>query len=106
MHQTIKRVRAPVLDWENLHLGFLSGVMENNLSFMIYTGVLPGVVCNSPKSFILQFSCPRSNMTQTFNVKLARYYRTLITKSPTVGRVFAERNTSQSSLCCEIYSSK
>lgn len=32
-----------------------------------------------------------SNMTQTFNVKLARYYRTLITKSPTVGRVFTER---------------
>jgi len=31
-----------------------------------------------------------SNMMQTFNVKLARYYRTLITKSLTVGYVFTK----------------
>lgn len=34
---------------------------------------------------------PTSNMAQTFNVKLTRYYRTLITKSPTLGRDFAEQ---------------
>lgn len=32
-----------------------------------------------------------SNVTQIFNVKLTRYYRTLITKSPTFGRDFTEQ---------------
>lgn len=40
-------------------------------------------MCNSSKSFILQFSCRQAMLMQTFNVKLALYYRTLITKSPT-----------------------
>lgn len=42
------------------------------------------------KGVFYSFLADEQYVTQTFNIKLARDYRTLITKSPTVGRVFGE----------------